>query len=79
VLDQGSGILLQARTPSAFADAAQSLLDDPERRSDIVRRARRRVETVFSVESTARAVEHVYRHVLRQTEATTGRRYRDVL
>ncbi len=79
VLDEGSGLLLEVRTPSAFAHAAQRLIDDPNLRTEIARNARIRVETVFSVESTAQAVERVYRQVVRQAEPNPRRNYRDVL
>jgi glycosyltransferase involved in cell wall biosynthesis len=79
VLDQGSGLLIQNRTPTAFADATQQLLDDPDLRQRTVANARERVETVFSVERTARAVEHVYRIAIRQADISPRRRYHDVL
>jgi len=79
VLDEGSGILLEVRTPSAFAHAAQRLIDDPGLRAGIVENARTRVETVFSVESTARSVERVYRQVVKSAEPNPRRNYRDVL
>jgi glycosyltransferase involved in cell wall biosynthesis len=67
VLAGGSGVLLDHRTPKAFADAAEALLMDSKRGEAIVNAARRRVEAVFSVEQTAKGVEQVYRRAIRET------------
>jgi glycosyltransferase involved in cell wall biosynthesis len=64
VLGENSGLLVEDHSPTAFADAAQVLITDTCRRRDIVKNARSRVETVFSVEQTARAVEQVYRRTI---------------
>ncbi|HVT12943.1 MAG TPA: glycosyltransferase family 4 protein [Fimbriimonadaceae bacterium] len=79
VLEGNSGLLLEHRTALAFADAAQRLIEDPSLRMTIACNARSRVETVFSVERTARSVEHVYRLAMRQAEIGSRRPYRDVL
>jgi len=79
VLDEGSGILLEVRTPYTFSHAAQRLIEDPSLHARIVANARSRVETVFSVESTAQSVERVYRQVVRDAEPSPRRNYRDVL
>lgn len=64
VLDQDSGILLSDGTASAFAGAAKTLLEDRALRDRTIANARSRVETVFSVEATASAVEQVYRKAI---------------
>jgi glycosyltransferase involved in cell wall biosynthesis len=79
VLAEGSGILLSDRTGLAFAAAAEEILTDRQTRERMIAKARLRVETVFSVEETAEAVERVYRLVVRQGESNRRRRYRDVL
>lgn len=68
VLADDSGILVDSRDAVVLANAAQALVDDAGRRSILIRNARARVEDVFSVERTARSVEHVYRLVARQAE-----------
>ncbi|MFI5387355.1 MAG: glycosyltransferase family 4 protein [Fimbriimonadales bacterium] len=79
VLDDDSGILLSDRTPSAFATAAQTLLTDSCLREDVVRNARNRVDSCFSLERTARDVEKVYRLVVRQAALHPRARCPDVL
>jgi glycosyltransferase involved in cell wall biosynthesis len=79
VLDEDAGILVDPISPTALADAAQVLLTDHCLRADIVRNARSRVETIFSVERTAKNVEQVYRRTIRAAElGSRRRRYRDV-
>lgn len=73
VLAEGSGVLVDERTPKAFADATETLLSNAATRQSVINRARRRVETVFSVEETAKSVEQVYRRAIREG-ATSLRR-----
>jgi len=79
VLDEGSGVLLGVRTPYTFAHAAYRLMEDAGYRDEIVANARTRVETVFSVQNTARSVERVYRQILRRSEPTPRHNLTDVL
>lgn len=78
VIAEGSGILVHDGTPEAYANAVVSLLDKPQQREEIIRAARRRVETVFSPERTAASVEQVYRLTIRQAELAPKRRFREV-
>lgn len=66
VLAGESGILLDERSPQAFADAAETLLDNAETRTKLISNARKRAETVFSIEETAKGVEQVYRRAIRE-------------
>ena len=59
------GLLVPFGHPGALADAVGPLLDDPSRRSRLVRAARERVARDFSVERMARELEALYAEVVR--------------
>lgn len=77
VLAEGSGVLVDDRSPEAFATATESLLQDSAARQAVINKARRRVETVFSVEETAKNVENVYRRAIREGATSLKRRFRN--
>jgi glycosyltransferase involved in cell wall biosynthesis len=58
------GVLVPPDDPTALARGIRELIDDPERRSALGRRARERVEATFSWRRVAEATVRVYRDVL---------------
>jgi len=64
VEDGVNGLLAAPRDPAEFADALVSLLDSPERRQELARAGRERVEREFSVDSMLDGTLAVYRRVL---------------
>lgn len=65
VVDGETGRLVPARDPVALADALSEVLDDPARAAAWGEAGRRRAEARFSMQSTATAIEAVFREVLR--------------
>lgn len=63
VLHGETGLLVPARSPSAVADAALSLLSDPARRRALGEAARRRALTHFSWDRVAREFEELLREL----------------
>jgi len=61
VLDGAAGVVLADREPETLRDALAGLLDDPARRADLGRAARRRVERDLDVEHTANGLLDVVR------------------
>ena len=55
-----TGIVVPPRDPIALAHAIQELIDDPELRLNLGRKARKRVEKHFSLERTLEAFEAIY-------------------
>lgn len=54
------GLVVPPRDPAALAEALQALIDDPARRAELGRRARRRIEENFSPAACVDAFEAVY-------------------
>jgi glycosyltransferase involved in cell wall biosynthesis len=61
VLHGEAGVVLADRAPETLRDAVAGLLDDPDRRSSLGRRARRRVEEDLDVERTANRLLDIIR------------------
>ena len=61
--DSSSGLLVPPRDPAAMADALESLLRDPERRSDMAATARVRLAD-FTIERAVERVEALYDELL---------------
>jgi starch synthase len=62
ILRDGSdsgGLIVPPEDPRALAEALQSLLDDPDLRRDLGRKARRNVEERFSIESVGRQLDRM--------------------
>jgi starch synthase len=53
------GIIVPPEDPRALADALESLLDDPDLRRDLGRKARRNVEERFSIESVGTRLDQM--------------------
>ena len=65
VVDDGvNGLLVPPADPPALAEAVASLLDDRTRAETIGRAARRRFETSFTVEASARRMIDLYRGIV---------------
>lgn len=62
--DDGAGILVPPKDPKAIADAVLYLIENPEAREEMGRRAVKRVESLFSWKKTAKATEEVYFELL---------------
>ncbi len=58
------GVLIPVRDPKALADAIRLLASDDERRGNIVRAARRHVETNFNIRVVVPRIEDFYRRVI---------------
>lgn len=64
VEDGRTGLLIASREPTDMARAVESLIADPERRSELGRAAQERAGTHFSAERIVTRYEEFYRHVL---------------
>jgi glycosyltransferase involved in cell wall biosynthesis len=60
VLNGETGVLVEPESPAALAAALDSLAGNPERRRELGRRGRRRVEEHFSAEAIARRTVALY-------------------
>jgi glycosyltransferase involved in cell wall biosynthesis len=60
VLDGETGLLVEPERPEALASALDSLAESPERRAELGRRGRERVEEHFSAEAIARRTVALY-------------------
>ena len=60
VLDGETGLLVEPESPEALAAALDSLASSPERRAELGRRGRERVEEHFSAEAVARRTVALY-------------------
>lgn len=65
VLDEETGLLVEAGDTAAFASAIQRLAFDPALRERMGRRARARYEQLFTVEQMLTQTEQVYQRLLR--------------
>jgi glycosyltransferase involved in cell wall biosynthesis len=63
VTDGYDGMTVPARDPAALAAAIRSLAEDPQRRGILGQRARRRIQTTFSLEHMADRYESLYYRV----------------
>jgi len=63
VRDGEEALLVQPSDPAALADALQRLLTDPQRRAELGRAARRRVEAEFSIDAVAARYQAIYREL----------------
>ncbi len=59
-----AGVIVPTRDEQALAAAIKSLLQDPDRRSDLGRRARQRILESFSWEVAARDMTTLYRNII---------------
>ncbi|HEY1987116.1 MAG TPA: glycosyltransferase family 4 protein [Terracidiphilus sp.] len=73
VVDKTTGLLVPAGDERALADAMATMLRDPAKALEMGRRGRDRVKECFTIERTARAVEQVYRDVVRVYSADLSR------
>jgi glycosyltransferase involved in cell wall biosynthesis len=64
VADAEEGLLLPPRDPARWAEAVAALLEDPERRQEMGRNARKRATREFSVERHIARVEALYDELL---------------
>ncbi|MBU0703846.1 MAG: glycosyltransferase [Chloroflexi bacterium] len=64
VQDGVTGLVAPPRDPQALAEAIRSLLDDPQRRAEMGRAARARVEAEFTLERMIARVQAVYEKAL---------------
>jgi glycosyltransferase involved in cell wall biosynthesis len=64
VVQQGSGLLFDPAHPEGLAALFETLAADPERRRDLGEAGQRRAEE-FSIGRNVRAIEAVYRELLR--------------
>jgi glycosyltransferase involved in cell wall biosynthesis len=60
----GTAILCPAESPDALAAAVRRLIASPQQARAMAERAKRRIETVFTLERCADATERVYREVI---------------
>jgi glycosyltransferase involved in cell wall biosynthesis len=65
LLDGGRGVLVPPNDPDALALALRQLRDDPDRRLELGRAARRRVEESRSLPGLRPALEQLYHHTMR--------------
>lgn len=61
-----AGLLVDDNTPSAFADAIEKILSDPEKQQTLSRRGRERV-ACLTWERTARFTNEVYRRIIEES------------
>ena len=59
-----SGVLVEPGNVQGFAEAVKGLLEDPERRQEMGRRGRERVERCFALEAHVAQVDRLYRETL---------------
>jgi colanic acid biosynthesis glycosyl transferase WcaI len=59
VARSGGGIVVPPRNVEAFLGAAESLLDDAERRAELSRHAREYAEKTFDIEAVAARFEEI--------------------
>jgi glycosyltransferase involved in cell wall biosynthesis len=64
VIDGESAILVEPSNDKAMADAIISLLKNPERRIELGKKAKERVQELFSIERNVRKTEKVYLNLL---------------
>ena len=64
VQDGITGLVAPPRDPQALAEAIRSLLNDPQRRAEMGRAARARVEAEFTLERMVARVQAVYEKAL---------------
>ncbi len=64
VTDQMEAILVPARDAAKLAQGIEAMLDDTDKRTRLVRNARRKVEEEFSFAHRTRTVEEIYRRVV---------------
>jgi glycosyltransferase involved in cell wall biosynthesis len=67
------GLLVPRDDPDALAAGIRELLDDPQRRAELGRHARERVEATFSWRRVAEATLRVYRDVLEERRGRPAR------
>lgn len=63
-----AGIVVEHSNPDALADAIADLLDNPEKRDELGRKARQRVLDHFKWERTARQVVDIYRQAMQDAD-----------
>ncbi len=68
MLDDGSGLLIEANSTPALASAIETLALDPALRRELASRARSRALRSFSLEAVAAARAELYQEVLRNGE-----------
>jgi len=66
VVDGVTGSLVPMGNAQAMADAVCDFLEHPEKAQQMGREGRRRVESHFTIQQTARRAEAVYEEMLRQ-------------
>lgn len=67
-----SGLLVNPGDPEALADAMAQLLSDPDRRTALGIAGRRRIETLFSIQTSARSHERLFLQLLESTKSFRG-------
>lgn len=72
VVDGETGLLVPMNDERAMAAAMEDLLGNPARAQEMGARGRQRVREFFTIQRTARAVEHVYRDLMRTEHAQIG-------
>ncbi len=65
VEDGKDGILIPPDSPERLAESMIGIIENPERRRDLGRNARRKIEEHFSLESVARQYSELYGYLLR--------------
>ncbi len=65
--DRPCGIIVQRDDATAIASAVTRLLEDPQLRHEMARRARQRYETTYSISCMAARHEDLYQRLLRRT------------
>jgi glycosyltransferase involved in cell wall biosynthesis len=68
----GAAVYAQPGDDQGFADAIDALLDDPERRAELGRRGRERVETHLAWPHSERELLRAYERVLRRRRPSAG-------
>lgn len=68
ILPNETGVLVSDPSTSALADAITGLLEDPELRADLGRRARHHAEMTFDPRLNARTIERLYGDILASRE-----------
>ncbi len=62
--DEGAGIIVPRNDDAAMADAVAGLLDDPDRREKLGRRARERAERLFAWPAVVARMERLYAEMM---------------
>jgi glycosyltransferase involved in cell wall biosynthesis len=59
-----TGLLVDSRKPERFAEAVDALLKDPQKRSEMAAKGRKRVRESFSIEAMAKKYRALYNELL---------------